>query len=62
MLRKRFQKILLDLLEDDIGKDKLRSVKNKVYATANNEFYVRAKKSEFPNSKKAISYVFTILW
>lgn len=57
MLRKRFQKILLDLLEDDIGKDKFRSVKNKVYATANNGFYVRAKKNEFPNSKKAISYV-----
>ena len=57
MLRKRFQKILLDLLEKDIGKSKFRSIKNKVYKTANNGFYVRAKKSEFPDSKKAISYV-----
>lgn len=57
MLRKRFQKILLDLLEKDIGKTKFRPIKNKVYETANNGFYVRAKKSEFPDSKKAISYV-----
>ena len=60
MLRKRFQKILLDLLEDDIGKDKFRSVKNKVYPTANTGFYVRAKKNEFPNSKKVISVNDTI--
>ena len=57
MLRKRFQKILLDLLEKDIGKLKFRNIKNKVYKTANNGFYVRAKKSEFPDSKKAISYI-----
>ena len=57
MLRKRFQKILLDLLEKDIGKIKFRNIKNKVYKTANNGFYVRAKKSEFPDSKKAISYI-----
>lgn len=57
MLRKKFQKILLDLLEKDIGKEKFRPIKNKVYQTANNGFYVRAKKSEFPNSKKAISYI-----
>lgn len=57
MLRKRFQKILLDLLEKDIGKKKFKSLKNKVYSTANNGFYVRAKKNEFPNSKKAISYI-----
>lgn len=57
MLRKRFQKILLDLLEKDIGKAKFRLLKNKIYSISNNGFYVRAKKSEFPNSKKAISYV-----
>ena len=28
-----------------------------VYQTSNNGFYVRAKKNEFPNSKKAISYI-----
>lgn len=57
MLRKRFQKILLDLLGNDIGKVKFRSIKNKVYQTSNNGFYVRAKKNEFPDSKKAISYI-----
>ena len=57
MLRKRFQKILLDLLEKDIGKKTFRPIKNKVYSSASNGFYVRAKKSEFPDSKKAISYV-----
>ena len=57
MLRKRFQKILLDLLEKDIGKSSFRPIKNKVYSLANNGFYVRAKKNEFPNSKKAISYI-----
>lgn len=57
MLRKRFQKILLDLLEKDIGKSAFRSIKNKVYSKSSNGFYVRAKKSEFPDSKKAVSYV-----
>ena len=57
MLRKRFQKVLLDLLEQDIGKDEFRKMKNWVYSTSNNGFYVRAKKNEFPNSKKAISYI-----
>lgn len=57
MLRKRFQKNLMDLLENDIGKDSFRKIKNKVYSKSSNGFYVRAKKSEFPNSKKAVSYV-----
>ena len=57
MLRKRFQKILLDLLENDIGKSKFRPIKNKIYSKYNNGFYVRAKKNEFPNFKKAISYI-----
>ena len=57
MLRKRFQKILLDLLEEDIGKAKFKKIKNYIYSNYNNSFYVRAKKSEFPNSKAAISYI-----
>lgn len=57
MLRKRFQKILLDLLEKNIGKSSFKSIKNKIYSKASNGFYVRAKKSEFPDSKKAVSYV-----
>lgn len=56
MLRKRFQTILLSLLEKDIGPS-FKSLKNKVYSLSKNGFYVRAKKSEFPESKKAISYV-----
>ncbi len=54
MLRKRFQKILLDLLENDIEKDKFKKIKNEIYSKYNNGFYVRAKKSEFP--------YFKILW
>ena len=61
MLRKRFQKILLDLLEKDIGKSNFRYIKNLIYSKYNNGFYVRAKKNEFPNSKKAISYILRIL-
>lgn len=57
MLRKRFQKILMDLLEKDIGKCNFKTIKNKVFSSANNGFYVRAKKSEFSDSKKAVSYV-----
>ena len=57
MLRKRFQKILLDLLEKDIGKQNFRKTKNQIYSTYDNGFYVRAKKNEFPNSKKATSYI-----
>ena len=57
MLRKRFQKLLLDLLEKDIGKKSFRSTKNLIYSKYNNGFYVRAKKSAFPSSKKSISYI-----
>lgn len=57
MLRKRFQKTLLDLLEKDIGKQNFRKTKNQIYSTYDNGFYVRAKKNEFPNSKKATSYI-----
>ena len=45
MLRKRFQKILLNLLEKDIGKEKFRPIKNKVYYKSYNVFYVRYKKN-----------------
>jgi len=57
MLRKRFQKVLLDLLEKDIGKEKFRKMKSWNYQTSNNGFYVRAKKNEFKSSKKAIFYI-----
>lgn len=57
MLRKRFQKVLLDLLEKDIGKSNFRNIKNLIYSKSSNGFYVRAKKNEFPDSKKATSYI-----
>ena len=57
MLRKRFQKVLLDLLEKDIGKEKFRKLKNLIYSTSKNGFYVRAKKSENLGTKKNIEYV-----
>ena len=52
MLRKRFQKVLLDLLEKDIDKKEFRSLKNKVYQTSKNGFYVRAKKNINLGTKK----------
>jgi len=57
MLRKRFQKIILYLLEKDIGKDTFRKIKNLAFTKYNEGFYIRAKKNEFKNSKKALEYV-----
>ncbi len=55
-LSKRFQKILLDLLEEEIGpsfkKEKFLSYKNHP-----NGFYVYAEKKEFKNLKDGIEYV-----
>lgn len=47
----------IDLPEQDIGKSKFIKIKNIIYSNYNNGFYVRAKKSEFLNSKAAISYI-----
>ena len=57
MLRKRFQKVLLDLLEKNIGKQNFRPLKNKVYSTSKSGFYVRAKKNENLGTKQNIKYV-----
>ena len=57
MLRKRFQKVMLDLLEKNIGKQKFRQLKNKVYSTSKNGFYVRAKKNENLGTKQNVEYV-----
>lgn len=57
MLRKRFQKVLLDLLEKNIRKQNFRQLKNKVYSTSKNGFYVRAKKNENLGTKQNIKYV-----
>lgn len=59
LLRKSFQTILLNLMEKNIGKEQFREIKNEIYKTSNNGFYVRAIKEEYKNksSKKIIEYV-----
>lgn len=61
MLRKRFQKVLLDLLEKDIGPDSFRKLKNWVYQTAHNGFYVRAKKMNSLTLKKLFLIFYDIV-
>ncbi len=58
-LRKRFQKILLDLLEKRLGKKNFKSLKNKIYLKSNKGFYVYAKpspKSKSSSTKDKIEY------
>ena len=55
--RKRFMKVLLDLLEKDIGKEKFKDIKNKLYLDKTNGFYVYAPKSKFKNYVELIKYV-----
>lgn len=55
-LRKRFQKILIDLLEKDIGKDKFKTIKNFIYKKSNNSFYVYAEKKNNPSTQNMIEY------
>jgi len=58
MLRKRFQKIFLDLLERELDKINFRRIKNFCYLKWDKGFYIRAKKNEFKgSSKKALEYV-----
>lgn len=57
MLRKRFQTILLNLMEKALTPNVFRTIKNQCYREYDLGFYVRAKKNEFPNSKKGIEYV-----
>lgn len=56
MLRKRWQTVLLNLLEKKIGSS-FKTIKNKSYKEYKDGFYIRAKKNEFPNSKKGIEYI-----
>ena len=55
--RKRFMKVLLDMLEDDIGKNKFRKVKNQVYLSHKEGFYVFAPASKFKKYTSLIKYV-----
>ena len=55
--RKRFMKVILDLLEDNIGKDDFRRLKNDLYRRYPKGFYVYAPKSKFKSVKGLLSYV-----
>lgn len=57
MLRKRFQTTLLSLLENKLGKDKFKALKNHIYQVAPNGFYVHAPKVKDRCVKSAVKYV-----
>lgn len=54
-LRKRFQKILLDLLENHFGKN-FKSIKNLIYKKSNKGFYVYAEKKCNSSTSTMIEY------
>ena len=55
--RKRFMKVLLDMLEKDIGKENFHSMKNFMYLEHSKGFYVYAPKSLFKTYTDLIKYV-----
>lgn len=55
--RKRFMKVLLDMLEEDIGKNEFRKIKNKMYLKHKEGFYVFAPPSKFKSYTDLIKYV-----
>ena len=55
--RKRFMKVLLDMLENDIGKKEFRKLKNKIYLDHKEGFYVYAPPSKFKSYTELIKYV-----
>ena len=55
--RKRFMKVLLDMLEDDIGKNEFRKIKNEMYLKHKDGFYVFAPPSKFKSYTDLIKYV-----
>ena len=56
-LRKVFMKVLLDLLEKDIGKAEFRKIKNSLYLEKKSGFYVYSPKSKYKNYVELIKYV-----
>lgn len=56
MLRKRWQTTLLFLLEQRLGKDKFRRIKNQLYKANKDGFYVYAK-SNMAKTKDVVNYV-----
>ena len=55
--RKSFMKVILDLLEHDIGKMNFRKIKNNLYFTYQEGFYVYSPISKFKDVKGLILYV-----
>ena len=55
--RKRFMKLLLDMLESDIGKSEFRKIKNSLYIEHKDGFYVYAPPSKFKSLTELIKYV-----
>jgi hypothetical protein len=57
MLRDRFQTTLLFMLEQILGKEKFRPLKNQIYREAKNGFYVYAKPDSCKDIKATVKYV-----
>lgn len=55
--RKRFMKVLLDLLQNDVGKDEFRKIKNLLYSKNNKGFYVYAPPSKHKSYVDLVKYV-----
>ena len=55
--RKRWIKLILDLLENEIGKNDFRKLKNKLYFDYTEGFYVYAPKYKFKSITGLLSYV-----
>jgi len=56
MLRKKWQTSLLFLLEQSLGKDAFRKIKNRLYASNKDGFYVHAK-SNFDSKYDVVNYI-----
>lgn len=55
--RKRWMKLILDLLENEIGKNDFRKIKNKLYFDYTEGFHVYAPKCKFKSITGLLSYV-----
>lgn len=55
--RKRFMKVLLDLMEHELGKEEFRRLKNQLYLNLKDGFYVYAPKSKHKSLKNLLQYV-----
>ena len=56
-LRKRWMKLILDLLQNEIPADEFRKLKSKFYSNYKDGFYVYAPKCKFKSIKGLLSYV-----